>query len=78
LTRRSYTSKEGKTAYVTEIVIDAINSIGSRKDNQSTKSIDQAFPENISNQSSPIEKTKTIPTTPIGGVDWEDDIKEKE
>jgi single-stranded DNA-binding protein len=61
LTRRSFTSKEGKIVYVTEIVIDVINSIGSKKDNnsglsipttkvESTKSIDESFPENIVKQ----------------------------
>lgn len=80
LTRRSFTSKDGKTAYVTEIVIDAINSIGSKKDNQAvvTKSIDQAFPENIVNQSSPIEKVKQEPIASTGEVDWVDETINKE
>jgi single-stranded DNA-binding protein len=65
LTRRSYVNKEGKTVYVTEVVVDAINSIGSRKDNNSglsipnvnetkpepTKSIDASFPEHVVKQS---------------------------
>lgn len=31
LTRRSYVSKEGKTVYVTEVVVDNIKSVGNRK-----------------------------------------------
>jgi hypothetical protein len=50
-------------------VIDTINSLGSKKDHQNTQSIDKAFPENIANQSSPIEKVKTEPVTPVGEVD---------
>lgn len=76
LTRRSFTSKDGKTAYVTEIVIDAINSIGSKKDNQNaTKSIEAAFVD--SNQ---IQKNKKEePTTqPTGEVDWVDETINKE
>jgi single-strand DNA-binding protein len=56
LTRRSFVSKEGKTVYITEIVIDMINSIGSKRDNANatnkipTKSIDQSFPEQVVQQ----------------------------
>jgi single-stranded DNA-binding protein len=64
LTRRSFTNREGKNVYVTEVVIDAINSIGSKKDSNSglsipipnpiktepTKSIDESFPEQVVKQ----------------------------
>jgi single-strand DNA-binding protein len=59
LTRRSFVSREGKTLYSTEIVIDAINSLGSKRDSANataptashkTQSIDQAFPEHIVDQ----------------------------
>jgi single-strand DNA-binding protein len=66
LTRRSFVSKEGKTVYTTEIVIESINSLGSRKTaeatkNQDLKSIDQSFPETITSQPMPIEKQKIKP-----------------
>lgn len=80
LTRRSFTTRDGKTSYVTEIVIDTINSIGSKRDNQAaTKSIDSAFPENVSNQSNPIEKLKQTPppAPPTGEVDWVDEVNKE-
>jgi single-strand DNA-binding protein len=64
LTRRSFVSREGKTLYSTEIVIDAINSIGSKRDNASldstnkTQSIDKAFPEHIVDQGVSQAKVK--------------------
>jgi hypothetical protein len=58
--------------YITEIVIDAINSIGSKKDANSgltipttttnktepTKSIDESFPERVVKQSNDLEQPK--------------------
>jgi single-stranded DNA-binding protein len=66
LTRRSFVSKEGKNVYVTEIVIDMINAIGAKRDNPNattkipTKSIDQAFPEQVVQQDT--SDTKPIKT----------------
>jgi single-stranded DNA-binding protein len=54
LTRRSFTSREGKTIYVTEVVVDAINSIGSKKDANSGLSVPNYAPKN--NQ--PVKKTE--------------------
>jgi single-stranded DNA-binding protein len=73
LTRRSFTNREGKTSYVTEIVIDQINSIGGKKEGTGfivsdptkksthTKSIDSAFPEDVVKQSSGNETHKPEP-----------------
>jgi single-stranded DNA-binding protein len=70
LVRRSFVNKEGKNIFVTEIVIDAINSLGSKKDSNSglsfntkptKQSIDDAFPENVVKQTSGNQEHKTEP-----------------
>jgi single-stranded DNA-binding protein len=64
LTRRNYVSKEGKNASITEIVIESINSIGSKKDNQSAI----INKDNNVLQTKPIELESTKAST-IGEVD---------
>jgi single-stranded DNA-binding protein len=56
LTRRSFTSREGKLVYVTEIVIDAISSIGNKKDANSGLSI----PKPVVNKPAEVENLKSI------------------
>ncbi|MDR3163868.1 MAG: single-stranded DNA-binding protein [Mycoplasmataceae bacterium] len=88
LTRRSFVSKEGKTVYITEIVIDMINSIGSKRDNANatnkipTKSIDQSFPEQVVQQDT--SETKSNNNTQqnnnqssTNDVEWFDEVNKK-
>ncbi|MDR0985842.1 MAG: single-stranded DNA-binding protein [Mycoplasmataceae bacterium] len=86
LTRRSYITKEGKTAYVTEIVIDQINSIlkSRENDNQSThsvktESIDKAFPETPISQDAGVQKQKqeSPKFENDGDVEWFDEINKE-
>ncbi|MDR0825696.1 MAG: single-stranded DNA-binding protein [Mycoplasmataceae bacterium] len=90
LTRRSFTNREGKTSYVTEIVIDQINSIGGKKEGTGfivsdptkksthTKSIDSAFPEDVVKQSSGNEthKPEPIKHDDNAPIEWWDETKE--
>jgi single-stranded DNA-binding protein len=77
LTRRSFVSREGKTLYSTEIVIDAINSIGSKRDNANpdntnkTQSIDKAFPEHIVDQG--VSHTAVKP--PVAKYEANDEVE---
>lgn len=87
LTRRSYISKQSnQTVYTTEIIVNTINSIGSRKQNnefanaiendQPKKSIDDAFKTNIvtSNEMSD-QKTTSVPST-NDEIEWYDELNE--
>lgn len=87
LTRRSYISKQSnQTVYTTEIIVNTINSIGSRKQNnefanaiendQPKKSIDDAFKTNIvtSNEMSD-QKAISAPST-NDEIEWYDELNE--
>jgi single-strand DNA-binding protein len=63
LTRRSYTSRDGKTAYVTEIVIESINAIGSKKDNPQDQQTKKQFVDQ-----KPVEIKKEEVPPPVGEV----------
>jgi single-stranded DNA-binding protein len=93
LTRRSYVNKEGKTVYVTEVVIDSINSIGSKKDaasglsinptsdkkNETVKSIDASFPEQIVKQTSTndVHKPEQPKFDNNQEVEWLDELNKE-
>lgn len=82
LVRRSYVSKEGKTVYITEIVIETIKPIGGKKANSefhdnNKQSIDQVFNDNIKTSSTLSNEQKTI-IEPFDGseeIEWIDEIK---
>lgn len=74
LTKRSYVSKDGKTVYVTEIIIDNIKGVGGRRNNNSSNtntnnlqhnndqmiSVNESFNENINGH-----ETKIMPQEKI-------------
>jgi single-stranded DNA-binding protein len=53
LTKRSYVNKEGKTTYITEIMVDTINSLVKNKSNDDSgilKKYDKHITEKIENE----------------------------
>lgn len=92
LTRRSYVSKQsGQTVYNTEIVIDSINSIGSKKLNETNefaqastiepkKSIDEAFGTNVVTNKEASDQKIATPKFDNNNdeIEWFDEINKGE
>lgn len=51
LIRRSYVSKEGKTVYVVEVVVESIKPLSTRNSNNLISSIDKNFKNDVSSKS---------------------------
>ncbi len=86
LTRRSYISKQsGQTVYTTEIIVDTINSIGSKKQNnefanasvEQKQSIDSAFSTNVVTNKQPSEQKIANPKFDNNDeIEWFDELNE--
>ena len=82
LTRRSYVSKEGKTVYITEIVIDNIKSVGRRNktEDDDLVSINESFTNKVMTQddvTSKYENKKVNHQDNQSELSWLNDIEEE-
>lgn len=67
LTNRSYINKAGQKVYVTEVVVENIRNLGSRKAKE-TQTTDQADMVNVDDL---MKETKSTPTKPLAITDEE-------